>query len=386
MSRKNNVNKKSTKEMTQNEVIRLQKLVITDLRSKSNERKGNRKPRGARRINKNSSAPVAMNFPMDSRAAKFNQGRPVTITHRELLATIAPSSAVFTILKRLRLNPGSKQTFRYLANIATSFENYKFLKLRLVYIPRCSSQTAGSLLLSPDYDAADQPPVNELEASSNVDTVEGNAWAPLVLEFNPSRMNKAYKTHYCMSDERFAVSTQDEKTIDAAQAFVCSEAGTITTWGKLWIEYVVELSTPQAATEGISEGGAGTNKTSGLNTGVANVFQNNAMQTNNQEPVPVLEVLDPANYPGPNMFKFARDWSGFTTTQINGTGITNPPLQTLNGVAVPAVIQGIINQLGTIATSQQYVTAKQGDLLGMLPLTATTVNQLIQNLGGASII
>lgn len=179
----------------------------------------------------------------------------IVVKHRELVVNLSPSSGGFSQLARLRCNPASVGTFRWLSTIASSWETYRFRKLAFQYIARAPATTAGSLIMSPDYDARDGQPVNEMTMSELKDTVECSPWEDINLHLSSQSMNRAFKSHFTMSDDRFAQTTQDVKTIDAAQVFVACDSDVQGNWGKLWVEYECEFRTPQPPTAGVATGG-----------------------------------------------------------------------------------------------------------------------------------
>lgn len=169
------------------------------------------------------------------------------IVHRELVASVLGASA-FTVGQSFNLNPGLATTFPWLSSQAQSWEEYRFNKLKFCYYTRTGSNTPGSVQLVPDYDAADAPPASEQIASSFEDVVEDAPWKDLECQLNPRSM-------FPMGPRKFIRSgalagNLDIKTYDAGQLFVCSIDGTAVNWGKLWVEYDVELSVPANAAAG----------------------------------------------------------------------------------------------------------------------------------------
>jgi len=240
--------------------------------------------------------------------------------------------------------------------------------------------------LSPDYDAADRSPLNETEVAMNVDTVENVAWRSIVLPMENQRLNRAYKAHYNMTDTRFDTTQQDQKTIDPAFIVLAAQVDGFTSIGKLWVEYDVELTEPQKTTDFDNQGGAGTLKNTGLNPNVVNVFANSALAVDNQEITPILKTLNGTAFPGPNLFEFTRDWEGFITKNVVGTGISAMGSTNKNNVAVADTsIPATINGAQTSATYQVFDRFKAGDILGSSPISATTLSSIIYNLGGSAV-
>jgi hypothetical protein len=133
--------------------------------------------------------------------------------------------------------------------------------LRLCSYTRTGSTTVGSLIMAPDYDAADAAPVSEQIASSYYGAVEDAPWKDICCEFDPQSLGF----------ERFIrtgalAANLDIKTYDVANLFVCSVDGSgAVPWSKLWWEYDVTLLNPQLPPGGLAD--AGTVQGAGVQTG-----------------------------------------------------------------------------------------------------------------------
>jgi hypothetical protein len=171
------------------------------------------------------------------------------IVHRELVSSLT-GSINFTVQNSYSINPGIAATFPWLALQAQGWERYHFNKLKLCYYTRTGSNTPGSVIMSPDYDAADSAPVNEQIASTYFGTEEDAPWKDITLGFD----------NRLLSGERFVRTGQlaanlDIKTYDVANAYVSTIDGTAVAWGKLWFEYDVTLLNPQSPASGAQGSG-----------------------------------------------------------------------------------------------------------------------------------
>lgn len=143
------------------------------------------------------------------------------------------------------INPGCANTFPWLASQARAWETYKFHSLEFTYFTRTGSQTVGSLYLIPDYDAADPAPPTEQMASTYQDMVEDAPWKNIRCSLNRNAMMKTMERHYVRPDGALAANL-DLKTYDVANLFVGTVDGVAdTAWGTVWVDYDVELYTPQ---------------------------------------------------------------------------------------------------------------------------------------------
>jgi hypothetical protein len=168
----------------------------------------------------------------------------IRIRKRELLASITGSSG-FAIALQYSLNPGLFASFPWLASQAAGWEQYKFHKLKYIYYTRTGTSTPGSMILVPDYDAADPAPTNEIQAMDYKDAKEE---APWVVEFccdlNPAAMHQAGGRKFIRN---VAVANTDIKTYDVGNMYAITTDGTAVNWGKLFVEYDVEFFVSQQA-------------------------------------------------------------------------------------------------------------------------------------------
>jgi hypothetical protein len=166
----------------------------------------------------------------------------VRIVHRELVGSVTGSTA-FTILQTIALNPGLSASFPWLATQAQAWERYRFNRLRFCYYTRTGSNIPGSVMLIPDYDAADAAPVSEQVASSYEDVEEDAPWKDIECDLRPSSLHAIGPSKFIRVGALLA--NQDIKTYDAGNFFLATVDGTAVSWGKLWVEYDITLMTPQ---------------------------------------------------------------------------------------------------------------------------------------------
>lgn len=177
-------------------------------------------------------------------APKITRGQnSCTIVHRELVDSITGSTA-FTCTS-YAVNPGIQRTFPWLFYQALGWEKYRFKRIKFSSFTRTGSTTPGSLLLAPDFDAADAAPVNEQIASSYSSCSEDVPWKDIhcILPSNMINVEKYVRSA--------PVASTDIKTYDLCNLQLCTVDGTAVNWGKLWVDYEIELINPQAPPTGI---------------------------------------------------------------------------------------------------------------------------------------
>lgn len=127
---------------------------------------------------------------------------------------------------------------------AMSWEKYRFRKLKFTYVPRCSTSTAGVIILSPDYDAGDITPDTEQVACSFAGSVSGSAWAEISCNFTPQGMHGGIQWKLIRDSP---VARTSRLSYDVGSIFVSTVdmAGTNAV-GRLWAEYDLEMICPQS--------------------------------------------------------------------------------------------------------------------------------------------
>lgn len=317
----------------------------------------------------------------------------------------------FMVMNRIRLNPLSRNTFKWLPTIAQNFESFKFHSLRFRYENRCSALTSGSIIMSPSYDAADSNAQAATESLlyQNKGTVDFSVWKNGILNVNCAAMNRLYKSHTCMADERFAVSTQDKKTIDPGQVFICLDGVPASQFtGKIFIDYDVEFFEPHSPTEPVNQGGeVSVSQNTNTNSGVP--F--NALPINVKAEIsPIMksltDLVQEGLQPNPSatatsiVGQFLKDYSGLLDVDISGTavtatnlavGLTTDPrsaFMTSVQTAVPLIpgTNAIINSTSSELRALYQIVAKAGDFLKVQAPVASVISGITTRLAGTSIV
>jgi len=329
----------------------------------------------------------------------------------ELYASIPTTTSLeYQLMHRIRLNPLSKGTFKWLPTIAQNFESFKFHKLQFRFENRCSTSTPGSIIMSPSYDSSDSSAQAATESLifQNKGTKDFSVWKSGVLDVHCPSMNRLYKSHTCMSDERFNATTQDKKTIDPGQVFICLDGVPAATFtGKVFIDYDVEFFEPHAPTEPINQGGE--------------AIVNNAVTPNaslqpftalpsvvKQELSPIMKSLTDLVAEGlyvtptvgnPNAIigQFLKDYTGIMISDFDGSGLsganltyelTSNPSTSFSGVGTTPVsfvtgTSGIIAATNAVMRGIYQVNAIAGQYLKMRSPSAATINGMTVRLAGA---
>lgn len=170
-----------------------------------------------------------------------SNGNTLVVKHREFLRDIIGTAAFASV--SVPVNPGLTNSFPWLSKIARNFESYRFRKLHFEYDTMVSTDTDGVAMLVMDYDAADAAPGSKLEAMSYLGSERGPLWAPTLFKANQASLNKLPQRYVRFSS---LASNLDIKTYDAGVFYLCTVGSSTTgTIGELYVDYEVELSTPQ---------------------------------------------------------------------------------------------------------------------------------------------
>ncbi|APG76347.1 hypothetical protein 3 [Beihai tombus-like virus 1] len=157
----------------------------------------------------------------------------VTISHREYLAEAELVNG--TDIRGYVLNPSNPRAFTWLCTFARNFEKYRFRNIRLTYVPQAPTTAAGRVILAYDKDSTDILPSGKAELYSYQGTVDTPVWQGTSIAFP------------CDNTLRFVDSsnTAETRLVDLGQFITCTSAVSAFNGGEFFIDYTVELHTPQ---------------------------------------------------------------------------------------------------------------------------------------------
>lgn len=170
------------------------------------------------------------------------------IKHRELIGRVT-GSVGFANAFSFALNPGLAATFPWLSIMAQGWEEYQFKKLQFLFRTSTGSTTPGTLIMAPDYDAADAAPLTENVVCAYQGAIADAPWKDMTGSVNASRMSGALGRRRYLRNAPLAANL-DIKTYDVGNYFICTVDGTAVPWGKVWVEYDVDFFVPQLPPNG----------------------------------------------------------------------------------------------------------------------------------------
>jgi hypothetical protein len=311
--------------------------------------KGRRRGRrGGQAVLPNVPLAYRMNAPAKIQSLVSGSGG-ITVSHREYVGPVK-GSYEFTV-RPYSINPGKYDVLPWLSAIAQNFETYSFRKLRFVYEPFVGASSPGAVSLTVDYDAADVPPTSKLEFMNFHRSVTGNVWSPVayVCDAQDLHKQKEFFVRCGLLRPNLDIKMYDVGNLLVA---VCACADAVTDIGDLYIEYTIDLMTPQINNE-------------------AQAYNNSAKYTNFSptvsEDVPFGdmgsgEVLGglPISASGSSLLinkagTYLLDlvWNGVDTTAVGPT-ITGHNESTV----LPSPLESFTNATHTSSTAQYILNAK----------------------------
>lgn len=300
-------------------------------------------------------APVSSSRGVRGNAPRFvsrsNSG--VRIVHREFIANIS-SSQNFTVAATFALNPGIAATFPWLSTQASCWEQYKFHNLKFCYYTRSPTSAGGSVLLVPDYDASDAAPFTEQIATSYADIVEEVPWTTtFCCKLSAKAMLGLAPRKYIRTNTLAA--NLDIKTYDSGNLFICTTDGTssVINWGKIWVEYDVELFIPQLPPSG------------GALATTQHLFFTTPVSSDLFPPTAVQSI-------GPTLCTFSSNVVTFTQS---GTYLVSILLSatTSNAISVITAANGATLNAGVNAGEGFFISSTNAELLTATIWLTTTV-------------
>lgn len=281
-------------------------------------------------------------------------GERCIVRHREYVGEVSGATN-FTATQYV-CQPGLQTLFVWLANIAGNFEKYRFRRLRFLYETENATSQGGTIIYSFDYDPLDAAPASKQDVMSNKVAVRSAPWQEFAMDVPIADMQRDF--YYTRSGA--VPSGADQKLYDVGQ-FIVATQGASGASGEIYVEYEVELITPQANTAPISGkilAVAGLDSTHQIGSDAAYVAGSNIGWTITDSATLTCSVAGD--------YLFNLELAG---TVISG-GIT------ASGTATKTLVAQNINSGATSYLASWTVRAQVGQTFIAASITATTVTQV----------
>jgi hypothetical protein len=212
--------------------------------STRNEKKGTTSVKKLSSVQKKiSKPPVSVGKVVSYSKPKYvSRGSSIEVTHREFYADLT-GHVNFTVERFDAINPGNVIVFPWLSDLAGMYESYRFKSLNFIYEPVVGTFTNGSVMMAIDYDATDGVPASKVRLMSYDMATRGNCWESLRLTSKLADLQKIKEKF--VSDHAVAPN-EDVRLFNVGNLSVATFGVTNGTLiGELYVEYVIELDTPQ---------------------------------------------------------------------------------------------------------------------------------------------
>lgn len=326
-------------------------------RKRKKGKRGRRRPRAS--LTSNRTLPVRTTRAPVSTGQVVKSSAPlqsIRFRHREFITDVVtlavPVSWEYT--QSIAINPGLESSCPWLARLGVAFEKYRFHDLRFHYVPTCPSTFSGYVLMAPDYDSKDD---NSLLTKGDLLAFGDSGRASIWQSFTVHCTHK----NYAHPVERYLrhnaiTGAHDIKTYDVCNLEVrVGGTGQVSySVGEIWIEYDVELITPQLNHDQVDSVNAEFTPTANDNPFQGADFQNNTLGYVVTGSTPLLK----------NRFEIDRFEGGkqLINMLVTGTGLAsgascyNPQL--FNAVGNDTIdVQTITgNAGGTVANITSYIS------------------------------
>lgn len=181
---------------------------------------------------------------------KSNNGRDtIVISRSECLGDVAGATDAFKVYRSLNINPGLKESFPLLSEQATQYQYYRFRSLHYRFVPTCAVTHNGLVIMVPEYNNSDVPPTSTAGACNNEDYVSFAPYVKATMVMRPSRM-------FCQGPKKLIRNgcvASDVNLYDAGIFYlITSSLNNTTNIGQLFVDYVVEFSSPQTSLNNIA--------------------------------------------------------------------------------------------------------------------------------------
>lgn len=144
-------------------------------------------------------------------------------------------------LRTFYINPGLKETFPWLSEMAGMYEKYTVKNLDIFYLTSSSTQERGKIIITPDYDVTDNPPTGQAAMLNTSGTKYGSFWEEIHCRIAPNKIHSLNKQLYV----RDGSIPGEPKSYDGVKVFITCPGDGERLIGSLFIKYTIEFHSPQ---------------------------------------------------------------------------------------------------------------------------------------------
>lgn len=201
------------------------------------------KSKGAVNNTRKVTAPVATASIMVTGKPRISglQGNSVRIVNREYFKDVTGTDEYFA--QATQINPGNNIMFPWLSSIAANYESYMFKRLKFCYEPICATNTAGSVMMAIDYDAADAVAPSKAVLMAYEGAVRTSPWAEAIC--NANRADKILQKRYVVIGPTGPIGTDIRLSNVGFLTVATQQVSKQNNIGEMYVEYEVEFYIPQ---------------------------------------------------------------------------------------------------------------------------------------------
>lgn len=336
---------------------------------KKNKKKGsaNSRKNGGNGSSTRVLAPVAQG--LISRSSRpnirnMNGTGDIIVSHSEFIADFGGSVAF--LAASIQINPGLSEMFPWLSAVARRYESYRFKKLNFRFESQAPTTAGGSLMLGIDYDAAEAAPTTKQQIMSYRNSVRCPPWASVTHSSSLKDLSKL-NTYFVRSAVLLAANL-DIKSYDVGNLFVARQGEADTsTIGELYVDYIVELMTPQLGTDipfwRSESDGTGVTTTNLFGT-TATVFAGSNIDVT----LAATGII------------FQQSFEGIATVSIAATTLTTVAIGAGSATEVLEATSNIVASVPPVSSTQFTISAVRGDSFTPTAVTVTAPSVVIWRL------
>ena len=318
-------------------------------KSRPNSSQGSQKVRQMSSQSRPRAANVGKSVQTENRkpVQKMLKNGNILVSHREFIGKV-PGSVNFSISSN-PINPGLPAQFNWLWAIAGQYESYIFKKLKYIFINSKTGTFSGEVIMGIDYDASDPTPFNELELQNYWGCKTGVLTEPLEIIANLPALHKVPQK-FCRLGNLSA--NQDIKLYDCGNFFLAtSDCADTSNIGRLFVEYEVELITPQVNASNVLSGN------SVFATGVTQAAPLGTAQPTVLGALGVVWLSGTTfSVPIPGQYMFVLTQTGTTITVAPTLTAASPSLRTLVSAGISGAIADQIIYLIRVNSASDIFT------------------------------
>jgi hypothetical protein len=216
-----------------------------------------------------------------------------------------------------------------------------------------------------DYDVKDPAPTSLMDAQSYRDKAGGAVWGNWTLNCDLSQGDKLPEKYIRVGSPN---ANYDLKTYDVGAIHICTEGASAATVGYIFVEYVVDLYTPQV----------------NYPLSGSEAYTSNATHIFLATTITDPEGFYPYYTANGQVMYFTQNWQGLLVLKLTGTDVANLTA-VMTGPALGAVAANhmVCNAAATVCVATWQVNAVPGSILTFTP-TVTTATLCSVNFASGS--